>query len=180
MKMKWNQVLGVALVGTIMLCGAAMVTARGFGPNHRGPFPNGELPNGDVPKGEPVPLLGLMGLDLSDEQKTQIAGILTEHYDALTTTFKSLLAAQEGLSAAILAEEFNEDDLLNAIQELSVIRGELALLRAEITTEVRTEVLSSEQIERLEERALVRMEKMKERMESQMSKLDEWLETNSE
>lgn len=181
MKMKWNQVLGVALVVTIMLCGAAMVTARGFGPNHRGPFPNGELPNGDVPKGEPVPLLGpIMGLDLSDEQKTQIAGILTEHYDALTTTFKSLLAAQEDLSTAILAEEFNENDLLNAIQQLSSIRGELALLRAEITTEVRTEVLSSEQIERLEERALDRMEKMKERMESQMSKLDEWLEANSE
>ena len=32
MKMKWNQVLGVALVVTIILSGTAMVTARGFGP----------------------------------------------------------------------------------------------------------------------------------------------------
>jgi len=180
MKMKWNQVLGVALVVTIVLCGAAMVTARGFGSNHRGPFPNEDFANGDFPKGEPVPLLGLMGLDLSNEQKTQIADILTDHYDALISTFKSLGAAQEGLSAAILAEEFNKNDLLNAIQQLSSIKGELALLRAEITTEVRTEVLSSEQIERLEERALGRMEKMKERMESQISRLDEWVEANSE
>ncbi|MDY6988323.1 MAG: periplasmic heavy metal sensor [Thermodesulfobacteriota bacterium] len=175
MKMKWNRVLGVALVVTIVLSGAAMVTARGFGPNHHGPFPGG-----DFPKDGPIPLLDLMGLDLSDEQKTQIAGILTEHKLELTAAFDSLVEAQEDLSTAILAEEFNEDDLLNAIQQLSSIRGELALLRAEITTKVRTEVLSSKQIERLEERALGRMEKMKERIESQMSKLDEWLETNSE
>jgi len=181
MKMKWNQVLGVALVVTIILCGAAMVMARGFGPNHRGPFPNGELANGDFPKGEPVPLLApIMELDLSDEQKTQIAGIVREHYDNLMSTFQSLGAAHEGLSAAILAEEFNEDNLLDAVQALSSIRGELALLRAEITTEVRTEVLSSKQIERLEERALGRMEKMKDQMESQILRLDEWLETNSE
>ncbi|MDY6837417.1 MAG: periplasmic heavy metal sensor [Thermodesulfobacteriota bacterium] len=176
MKMKWNQVLGVALVVTIVLCGAAMVTARGFGPNHGEPFPNGAPSHG-----EPVPLLGpIMGLDLSDEQKTQIAAILREHYDNLMSTLQSLGAAHEGLSAAILAQEFNEDNLLNAIQHLSSIRGELALLRAEITTEVRTEVLSSEQIERLEKRELGRIEKMKDRTEFEMSRLDEWLESYSE
>ncbi|MDY6953771.1 MAG: Spy/CpxP family protein refolding chaperone [Thermodesulfobacteriota bacterium] len=175
MKMKWKKVVGVALVVTIMFCGTATAMARGVGPNHRGPFPDE-----DFPKGGPIPLLGpIMGLDFSDEQKTQIAGIVREHYNNVMSTFQSLLAAHEGLSAAILAEEFNEDDLLNAIQQVNSIRGELALLRAEITTEVRT-VLSSEQIERLQERALDRMEKMKERIESQMSKLDEWLETNSE
>ncbi|MDY6950405.1 MAG: periplasmic heavy metal sensor [Thermodesulfobacteriota bacterium] len=175
MKMKWNQVLGVALVVTIVLCGAAMVMARGFGPNHGEPFPNGAPPHG-----EPVPLLGPIGPDLSDEQKSQIADMMTEHYNELTAAFVSLQEAQEGLSTAILAEEFNEDDFLEAVQDLSTVRGELAALKAGIIAQVRTTVLDSEQVERMQERALDRIEKMKDRTEFEMSRLNEWLESYSE
>lgn len=175
MKIKWSQVWSTALVFTIMLCGAAVVTARGFGPNHHGPFPNG-----DPRKDGPISLLGPIGHDLSDEQKTQIADIIREHYDDLTDTLNSLQEAQEGLSTAILAEEFNEVDFLDAVQKLSALRGELADLRARIIAQVRTTVLDSEQVERMQKREFERIEGMKDRTEFEISRLDEWLETNSE
>ncbi|MDM8551003.1 Spy/CpxP family protein refolding chaperone [Desulfobacterales bacterium HSG2] len=119
---------------------------------------------------------GLMELDLSDAQKTEVADIIKKYRDQTENAVDSLMAAKKNLDTVIHVEEFNEADVRQTFQTIASAQEELVVLMAKIFSEIRP-VLTPEQIASLEERRAGRAERMKEWIKFRRSMFDRWLGT---
>jgi Spy/CpxP family protein refolding chaperone len=120
-------------------------------------------------------------LDLSEDQKRDLAAILKEHRKELGTLATDLAKSRKAIRDSVLADDSSDAAIHEAVQEAALKGEQLAVLVAQIVREVRTKkVLSPEQMERLlalgEKRAL----KMTRFVESRLAHLDEWIEAHSD
>ena len=96
-----NKTLALLLVLAMVLIGTlpAMAGPGGMGGNGNGGGGFGVMASGMMGPG----LRGLNGLELTDEQKTEVAGILDAYQEEMTTAVDELLEAKEALAEAIWA-----------------------------------------------------------------------------
>lgn len=84
---------------------------------------------------------------------------------------ESLGEARESLIKVLKTEQFNEDEIRNALRRAAPIREELLVMRVKMMAELKT-VLTPEQLQLLEERKAQRIERLKGR-------IGPWLEDTS-
>jgi len=83
-------------------------------------------------------------LDLSDDQKTRIKGVLKAHAPEIETHMKALSDARKSLHQAALSDAPDESAIRAAAQSLGWVQGDGALLFAKIRAEV-DPILSDDQ-----------------------------------
>jgi Spy/CpxP family protein refolding chaperone len=149
-----------------MVCAGALPAIAGRG---GGGF--GLMASGIVAPG----LRGLNGLDLTEEQKTEVAAILNYYQEDMTAAVDELLAAKEALAEAMWACD-GETDVGAAYDVVAAREKAVVLLQAQINCEVKA-ILTDEQIEILDERRAARMERIRERLEAMQTTLDEWIDS---
>ncbi|MDH3558502.1 MAG: hypothetical protein OES18_21875, partial [Deltaproteobacteria bacterium] len=77
----------------------------------------------------------------------------------------NLREARHNIRAAMQAGEFNENAIRNAHRQAAPIKEELLVLGAKMKAEMKT-VLTSEQLQLLEERKAERIERFRDRLDS--------------
>ena len=113
-------------------------------------------------------------LDLSDDQKTRIKGVLKAHSTEIETHMKALSDARKALHQAALSDAPDESAIRSAAQSLGWIQGDGALLFAKIRAEV-DPILSDDQrgkLRQLRDRA-------KGRADSSIKSFEAFLESKS-
>jgi Spy/CpxP family protein refolding chaperone len=170
-----NKTLAILLVLAMVLVGTlpAVVGARGMGGNGMGGNGGGfgVMASGMMGPG----LRGLNGLDLTDEQKTEVATILDGFQEEMNAVVDQLLDAKEALADAIWACD-DAIDVGAAYDAVAEAEKEVVLLQAQINCEVKG-VLTDEQLATLEEHRAERIERMRERREAMQTTLDEWIDS---
>ena len=91
----------------------------------------------------------LAGLDLTDEQKTQVKGILKDEEPKVEPMVDELLRTKKALSEAVHAATFDEKAVRTAASASARASTELAVERARMMSRFR-EILTDEQKQRLE------------------------------
>jgi len=113
-------------------------------------------------------------LDLSDEQKQEIAAILKANKDELKADIASVIEARTALFETIHADVFDEGAIRAAAKSAGDAEAELAVLRAEIVQSVRA-VLTPEQQQKLQELKASLKDRIESRIEQLKAKLEAWL-----
>ncbi len=113
-------------------------------------------------------------LDVTPDQKQQIAVILKAHLDESRQLFDKLAAAREKLFSAVHNTQYNEATVRQAAQELAPLQEERVVLRAKVVSEIQN-VLTSEQKEKLTALRADMQSRMQERMEGRFDRLDGWI-----
>ena len=144
----------VAIAALVVLIGGAGAFVFAQGPGGRGRGPGG--PGG---AGIGVPL---GALNLTDAQREQVRQITQQHREHARGTFERLRAAQEARRQAVEAIPFDEGRVRAAMQELSGIETELAVMQARIHSDVFA-VLTPEQQGQAQQLRAEREARMKER-----------------
>src|SRR5210317_870290 len=151
-----SKVLIAALALTIVLAGAFAVGAMHFG-GHSG-FKG-------VMGSRILGLKPLIQLNLSDSQKSRILSIIEKYENDIESAKNNLRQARHNIRAAMQAGEFNENAIRNAHRQAAPIKEELLVLGAKMKAEMKT-VLTSEQLQLLEERKAERIERFRDRLDS--------------
>lgn len=120
----------------------------------------------------------LMRLDLTDDQKHEVALILSKHRDEGKENREAFRKAMEALRSATEAEVFDEEAVRGAYKGVSAAGEEMAVHGAKVIAELRG-VLTPEQRSVLEEHKTARQEKRRGRREQRASFLDEWIDMYS-
>ena len=89
-------------------------------------------------------------LELSDEQRQSIQGILETERQAIEPWHEDLRALEDAVEEAIEAEPFDEEAVRSAAQQLADVKVEMAVARARVASSIR-EVLTPEQRDTLAE-----------------------------
>lgn len=144
-----KRVAGVlALAGSLAVGGAAMSAAQGPGGpggpaaegrgwgGHRGPGGPGGFGGGGF--------LMLRGVDLTDQQREQIRGIVGQHKEEFKAVREKLRAARDAQRTASEATPFDENGIRTAATALGAAEGDLAVLTARVRSEA-LQVLTPEQ-----------------------------------
>ena len=93
-----------------------------------------------------------MELDLSNEQKDALLGVLETYEDDILATTNNVASARQAFEARIRAEGFDETIVRQAYrEELSQALEDVAVMRVEILSSVR-DILTDDQIWQLEEK----------------------------
>lgn len=130
--------LGVLLV-TLAALSTSMVAAQPgrhggrFGGSHEGPF-GGFMMERIADR-----------LDLSDEQRSELAAILEAYRPESELLGETLSVTRKELDDQITADDFDEIAIREAAERSAAVRADLAVLRARIHTEV-LQVLTEDQI----------------------------------
>ena len=115
-------------------------------------------PPGDGPRMERI----FERLDLTDEQREQVRGVLDGHSEATAAEREELRTRREALMELVRAPEIDEAAIRAAAGEVAAIKTDLLVARAALHQELR-QLLTPEQIEQLEELRERRRERMEER-----------------
>jgi Spy/CpxP family protein refolding chaperone len=75
-------------------------------------------------------------LDLSDDQKTAIKGVLKTHAAEIEAQMRSFSTARRALHKAVLAQPSDESAIRDAAEQLGRVQGDGAVLFAKIRTQV--------------------------------------------
>jgi protein CpxP len=118
-------------------------------------------------------------LDLTAEQKQQVATILKDNRDEGRQLFEKLAAAREKLFAAIHEPQYNEETIRQAAQELAPLREDLIVFRARVGNDIRN-VLTPEQQEKFAAFRAEMKDRMRDRMEARLDRMDKWIDRLSE
>jgi len=113
-------------------------------------------------------------LDLSDDQRTRIKGILKTHASEIEAQMRSSSAARRALHQAVLAQPSDEGAIRAAAQQLGQIQGDGAVLFAKIRTEIQP-ILTEEQRARLQQFR----ERARNHADSAIQSFEAFLETRS-
>lgn len=128
--------LGVSFAVTIASAQGFVKNVRGFGPP--------PMWLGDGP-GMMLPML-LRGIDLTDEQQTQIRTIMSNNRSKLQPLFQQLRTAHTEVADKLLAPgNVSRDDVLPQLQQMEQLRGQLMEEGLAVMLEVR-KVLTPEQL----------------------------------
>jgi Spy/CpxP family protein refolding chaperone len=172
--MKWSKWIVFVLVMAMVLSVCIPVSAQGFGRGRRTDTMDREGRN-MRPMGQNRDGFIFAGLNLTEDQKTQIANILVKYRDQRQSLHDALISAKKDLHSVVFAEYYNETDVRQAFQAMSAVKEELTVLRARVASEIRP-VLTAEQIEILKQKKEKRGEKIKARHERKKAKMEAWLE----
>ena len=120
---------------------------------------------------------GLHRLNLTDQQKQEVAAVLKEHRDEIVQSSTAVMEARKDLRAVVMAEDFSETAVREAAGVLAIHHEERAVLSAKIFSEL-SGVLTSDQKEQMLQARERRGMKMKGRYspEARASSLDRWIE----
>ena len=116
----------------------------GGGPGMRGPGMRG--PGGPMGFGP-----GFRGLDLSDDQKTQLKQITDSHAAEFKAVREKSRAAHDGMRELLAAETINENAIRAKSAEIAAAEADMLILNAKIRKES-TQILTAEQLAKLKER----------------------------
>jgi len=149
--MRFRKGLIIALAQIIIIVGVFTVNAMAFG---RYPGAIGHTGSG---------LFGLktlLELNLTEDQKTKILGIIGKYESDRDLALNSLREARKNLRTALQASEFNEATIRAAYQQISKLREDRLVTRLKMIGELKS-VLTSEQLDLLKTRQAQRMDKFK-------------------
>jgi Spy/CpxP family protein refolding chaperone len=89
-------------------------------------------------------------LELSDEQRARVEGVLTHHREEIRHEVEAVIASRQAQYATIHGQPFEEGRIRAATSALGAAQADLAVTRARIASEVRA-VLTDSQRARLDE-----------------------------
>jgi Spy/CpxP family protein refolding chaperone len=158
-----SKALTAALALTIVLAGAFAVDAMHFGRHHGSAGVMGSRIFG---------LKTVVELNLSDFQKSQVLSIIDKYEKDMEIARNDLREARYNIRTILEAEELNENDLRNACRLAAPIKEELLVMGAKMKTELKT-ILTTEQLQLLQERKAQRIERFRDR-------LDSWFENHKD
>ncbi|MHC1727190.1 MAG: Spy/CpxP family protein refolding chaperone [Syntrophobacteraceae bacterium] len=121
---------------------------------------------------------GLNRLDLSTEQKHDIALILKEKRNEARTLVDQMVEARKKLFTTIGSTDYNESAVRQAAQEVARCHEELIVLRTQAGQQIK-EVLTSEQKAKMEAAREHFGQRMQEHIDDHFDHLDQWIEENS-
>ena len=145
--------LAAALAVVTMATAAPMLMAqdqpqRRQGPGMRGPGgPGGPGLRGP---GGPMGPLGFRGLDLTDDQKTQLKQITESHAAEFKAVREKSIAAHEGMRQLLEADAINESAIRAKSAEIAAAEADGLILQAKIRKES-MQILTAEQLAKLKE-----------------------------
>jgi len=147
--MKTSWIAGLVVSGCILAAGAALwaadaqATAAGQGwRQHLPDTPLGRLIGAQVGRR----MLLRSQLELTAEQRQQLAGILRQHLQEIIAVVKPLVEAKRALREAIMAERPDPKKIRAAADKLGKAIGDAAVLAGKIKVEA-AEVLTPKQLE---------------------------------
>jgi Spy/CpxP family protein refolding chaperone len=119
----------------LVLAGAAILAIGGL---FAGRLAAGAIPGGGSAGRFGPPRFGRIAraLDLTDDQKTQIKGILKSHATDIEAQLKAGMDAHRALHESIMAEPIDETMIRTRAAELSKVEGDGAVLFAHVRAEV--------------------------------------------
>jgi Spy/CpxP family protein refolding chaperone len=120
----------------------------------------------------------LAGLNLTDDQKTAIAGLLKDNRTDVQATLKFYMAARENQFKAVHSDVFDEQAVRDACQVTAQYEEELAVVRARVVSQIK-QVLTPEQKEMLKETKMAMKERITSRLETARAMVDSWIEAHS-
>jgi len=157
--MKTKKKIGLVIAGIVVIAGTLIVTGTVLraGKNFSKCMSRFGM-HGGMHRG----MMGMnmfMDLNLTDEQKEKVQGIITKYRDQRENTSDELhQTMRETMFNAIFAEKFDEEKVREAFQESSATREEMVVQRVKMIAEIKT-ILDPEQVELLKERKTQMMEK---------------------
>jgi Spy/CpxP family protein refolding chaperone len=147
--------LAAAIAVMTMATAAPMLMAqdqpqRRQGPGFGGPPPGGPGGPGMRRPGGPMGLAGFRGLDLTDEQKTQLKQINDSHAAEFKAVRDKSRAAHDGMQQLLTAETINESAIRAKSAEIAAAEADMLILNAKIRRES-MQILTADQLAKLKE-----------------------------
>ena len=138
---------------------------QGYGGQIGGP-PQGDGPRGGIRMRGPGGPMGFgpefRGLDLTEDQRTQLRSIAESHRDEFRAAGEKARAAHDGMQALVEADTINESAIRAKSAEIAAAEAEVMILNAKVRQES-MQVLTSEQQQKLKELRAARESQMKQR-----------------
>lgn len=123
-------------------------------------------------------LKAFIRLNLTDQQKQEIAAILKAYQGDIVTAVDAVVVARKNLIETIHGAVYNENDVRKASKDVAVAEEELAVLRAKVVSELKG-VLTTEQLSALEQFKSDFLDKVKNRVDKVKTLIDLWIANNS-
>ncbi len=118
-------------------------------------------------------------MDLSVDQKRQVASVLKSHREEIAQEMTSAAEARAALRKAMQAPVYSDEDVKAAARTMATQHERMILLKATIMNEVRS-ILTPDQNERIQEFAGRRMGRFQGTVDSRLSAMDRWIAEHSE
>ncbi len=115
-------------------------------------------------------------LQLTEAQKHDIAVILKQHREQSRTLLQQMFDARKKLFETVSADTFDENAVRQAARQVAGNEEEMAVLRAEISSEIK-KVLTPEQLDKLTRMKADFSQRVKERVDRRLSIMDRWIDT---
>ena len=145
---------GIAAL-TLAVASPAMTSAQDQqprqGPGFSGPPRGGPGGPGMRRPGGMMGLPGFHGLDLTDDQKTQLNQITESHSAEFRAIRDKSRAAHAGMQELLTAETINESAIRAKSAEIAAAEADMLILNAKIRNES-MQILTAEQLSKLKER----------------------------
>jgi Spy/CpxP family protein refolding chaperone len=123
---------------------------RRQGPGAGGPPLGGPGGPGMRRPGGPMGLAGFRGLDLTDDQKTQLKQINESHAAEFKAVRDKSRAAHDGMHALLTAETIDESAIRAKSVEVAAAEADMLILNAKVRKES-MQILSADQLAKLKE-----------------------------
>jgi Spy/CpxP family protein refolding chaperone len=114
-------------------------------------------------------------LELSDEQKASIAGIIRTYRDQMENFMDTLKMHKQEMQGIFFADEFIEEDARESFRRISLTMEDFGVLRLKMFAEIKS-VLYPEQISTLKAKMNEKMNMMEKRKGKMHEKMDSWLD----
>lgn len=139
----------------------------------------GNNPNKSQRSGRGDPFIkAVFKLNLTDAQKSDIAGLLKKNQEQRRQNFESLRKAMDDLAEVSYKDGGNEAAVREAYKALAAAGETVALAKAASTYELK-KLLTPEQLKQLDEKRAKKMEKMKRKWAERRDHMDAWIDKNA-
>lgn len=123
-------------------------------------------------------LKALFQLNLTTEQKKDIAAILKGYQDEVKNAVDDVVASRKNLFETIHGDTYNESAVRDASKGVASAEEELAVLRAKIVSDIKT-VLTAEQLSTLENIKTDIYSAIQDKIEKVKTLVDQWIQNHS-
>lgn len=123
-------------------------------------------------------LKALFQLNLTTEQKQDIAAILKGYQDEVKNAVDDVAAARKNLFETIHGDTYNETAVRDASKGVAIAEEELAVLRAKIASDIKT-VLTAEQLSTLETMKADIYTAIQDKIDTVKTLVDQWIQNHS-
>lgn len=118
-------------------------------------------------------------LQLTDDQKHEVAGILQQHENDLKTNMKGMVDARKQLINAVTSETYNEAAVSQASQQVATYQEQLALIRAQIVGQIMG-ILTQEQKSTIQAMKTKMDARMGSFVDDRFAHMDKWIAKHSQ